>query len=378
LFDGSQEQAKEARGLLKKMGDSARSCDFEKYMAEFKEKYAANKKLMDYFTTHWEACLFDWVLCKRQEYHDGIETNNNVERHHRSFKKKWLQNRRNLRLDSVIEKATIAAEKARVEYYLSQLGASTHHRLQADRASSFLHNIPPWTASHLARRMTAGFRIADEQVQECSPLECIVKGETLAYRANLHLGNGECPDFMKWRLPCKHMWAAARHFNFDPADFPSSILNHPKMVLYLPFGSPAVQQPNRRWEEEVGNEEGVGGDKENIPPRSYCNKKTNDRLRLITNLANICAPEDEEEVFGMVDQMACAIAAKVPRSSEGLFVRADVLRDDHLYNTSRCMQANLQVASQTESSGKTQSSKRRATGVKTTQGRLLVRRKASK
>jgi len=100
----------------------------------------------------------------KQEYHDGVDTNNNVERHHRTFKEKWLQNRRNLRLDTTVERATSAAEQARVDYNLGQLRASTHHRLQADRAVEFLHNIPAWTASHLASRLRSGFRIPDNQV----------------------------------------------------------------------------------------------------------------------------------------------------------------------------------------------------------------------
>jgi len=36
LFGGSQEEAKEARDLLKRMGDSLKSADFDKYSKEFK------------------------------------------------------------------------------------------------------------------------------------------------------------------------------------------------------------------------------------------------------------------------------------------------------------------------------------------------------
>jgi len=220
----------------------------------------------------------------------------------------------------------------------------------------------------------ADFFFFRSQISSYDDLECLVNGEGHQYRANLKSGTCECPDFVKWRLPCKHMWAAVKKFDFDPTTFPESILRHPRMVLHLELDAVEVEQPNRSWRAADGGD-GLG-DKENFNPRTYANKQINDKLRLITNLANSCAPKDETRFLSDLDGLANSFSSQMSASTEGFVVRADALREDDLYNVSQSS-ASTFVQAHSQTQNRSQSRKRRVVGVKTTQARLLVRKKTS-
>eukprot|EP00967_Tisochrysis_lutea_P098552 scaffold145644_cov15-Tisochrysis_lutea.AAC.1 len=154
--------------------------------------WKSNPKVRYWLESHWLNCMPAWVAGHRTECHGGQNTNNHLEAMNRVFKAKWLGDRHDKRLDSLLQTYMTVI----IPFYIHK------YRRNQMLSISFTEQMSG-TPSEMDSFREVCVRLLFDDAQSIKP--------------SLH--------------PCKHIFAVLHHNQWTLEKLPSALLAQPHLLI---------------------------------------------------------------------------------------------------------------------------------------------------
>lgn len=204
----SQELRKSAKNGFVNLMNTCTGEAFEAGWLLYQEEWAAFPKWIQYIMHEWIGTKDRWCRAWRQTPHQGIDTNNYIERWHGQLKQRYLGLIRRQRMDYLIH---LVVDKVLPDYQ------------QQEKAAELGLVRPTMNKAELASREKA-FALEGEEaasmfeetdegyvVQSFTLLEQHYQVSSQDVENTQCIARCTCPSYLLNNVPCKHMWIIVRN-----------------------------------------------------------------------------------------------------------------------------------------------------------------------
>ncbi|KAF9189314.1 hypothetical protein BGZ51_009708 [Haplosporangium sp. Z 767] len=206
---GYMAAANEVRPLLHQIRHAKTEEELRELWDTVKERIPTSQTFIDYMEKQWinDQKLPRWAPLY-QDNHQHIDTNNLVERWHRTLKHNYMEGRRNLRADDLIYILQGVVDiQFRTEYYKATNRFDVHRLSDYEkRQKAKATAVDPEFAMTLIDITGAAngaiFVRSFENRSNVDPYAVNVN-------ADIWLNSCTCPDYQQRMVPCKHMFLVA-------------------------------------------------------------------------------------------------------------------------------------------------------------------------
>ncbi|UZJ52506.1 hypothetical protein CBS101457_001826 [Exobasidium rhododendri] len=203
----SQELRKSAKEGFIMLMNTCTSDLFDSQWIVYQEEWSAFPKWIQYVSQEWICTKDRWCRAWRQNPHQGIDTNNYIERWHGRLKKRYLGLIRRQRMDYLIhllvdkilpdyQQQEKAAELGLVCRTMNKAEKSSKEKaylLESDEAASMLDET---AEGYIVQSFTVPEKAYHIHLQDVEGAKC--------------LSSCLCPNYLLNHVPCKHMWLVVR------------------------------------------------------------------------------------------------------------------------------------------------------------------------
>lgn len=267
--------AAQKKFVLRKLDDIAMAEDeetFNKLVHAFttETELSALQHLQQYFKTEWLSCKDMWARHDRVLYYGGVNTNNMTESLNNKIKKHYFSRAFNRRVETILrmfeeeimpdfvdayEEAQRRAadttivwqdppppELCTVHRPLPVLQAlikrrAEGHRIAQDRPYLVVGSIMRMHKNDKALREVLMAKTKAGDLEPSTTLEALTaSGVTMldpawTYEVDMQQGSCTCLDWIRVRMPCKHMFAALSLLGIPFNHLPPCVINTPHLVV---------------------------------------------------------------------------------------------------------------------------------------------------
>lgn len=206
--------------MFRKISHAENKADFVTALLELKNSDVWKKslKLQDYFQKTWEPVMKKWVwFFRSSEFIVNIKTNNGLESLNGELKNCYLSKHKDKSLSGIVR---VICKEFFVEmfqkYIERNISCLSSVRNYAKEVPTYLHNRPRNFVAHCVSRIDSSmhikavmcieeFKFRVESQEYKNQFYNVIFGNTLGFPSC------ECLDWLKYRWPCKHMFAILRH-----------------------------------------------------------------------------------------------------------------------------------------------------------------------
>ena len=180
-----------------------------------------NEQVQQWLSTTWLSCPELWARSYRdQTYHSAVNTTNGVESQNKLLKNSYLPRRKNITISRL---ATVLYEEFIPDIYHKYLflnyKTSSSYRTYNDFVPSYLHGRPRQVILHCLERKSSSRKHDQSDIISQDTIVGVftIKGSSnKLHTVNFGTATGEpsctCPDWIQWRIPCKHFFAVFKFF----------------------------------------------------------------------------------------------------------------------------------------------------------------------
>lgn len=235
---------KEILQLWRKVAESENAANYQQNLdlLNSNKTFLANTKAQTYFNNTWLKVKEMWVVAFFDfDFLVNITTNNGIESQNRLLKHSYLKSHSDKSLTNILDIMIGSYLPTTLEQYeIQNSKMSENYKKYNEEIPLFLRNRPYQFVKHVCRR----YRDAEDTFSNFEELITVVgdgifevqsdsKSNT-QYQVNWREPSCKCYDFMKHKLPCKHMCAIMIFipgYSFDtlPADY----INNPFFNLNM-------------------------------------------------------------------------------------------------------------------------------------------------
>ncbi|XP_078489944.1 uncharacterized protein LOC144746767 [Ciona intestinalis] len=188
---------------------------------EQSEAYMENPKLQKYFKNVWLKEKERWVSMYRVgKMRVPVGTNNGVERQNRMLKECHIKFQVDKSLSGLVKVLHKDFLPAGYKKYIDENAlASDSYRSYLNYIPPYLHNRPPKIVKHCMKRLNNASSIPTDDVTRVGCTVFKVRSSESLLEYEVYFGSESefpkcsCPDFKKWFLPCKHMFAVFNKYD---------------------------------------------------------------------------------------------------------------------------------------------------------------------
>ena len=227
---------------LRSMAHAPRSqnpdCPFL-YVTEAKAKltdsevYKKNVQVQSWLQGTWFPEEKRWASAYREHKIDiKINTNNGVEAQNKVFKHNYLSKGTDKTLSGV---AKVIVESFCPDQYklymLKNLKLNRNIKAYNKEIPEFLHGRPHGFIKHCMQRIYSSALFSKKDIQDLGNLKFQVKSDSMkqVYDIDLSSPSCSCPDWKKFKCPCKHMFAVFENTSAEWSNLP---INYRESSLY--------------------------------------------------------------------------------------------------------------------------------------------------
>ena len=173
--------------------------------------YNSNSKLQRWVESTWLSCHKRWVYAYREEkYNICLNTNNGVESQNKLFKQIYLPRAAERSLSSIASVIinNFLADQYK-QYIIKTIKMNVAHKYYNNSIPKFLHGRPQKFVKHCLSRISNADDLEGHVVpQDLKNMIFKVKSSdgSHEYSVQIHKPYCGCPDWRRFRLPCKHMF----------------------------------------------------------------------------------------------------------------------------------------------------------------------------
>ena len=209
------------------------------YVAEAKAKllnsevYKINKQVQSWLQGTWFPEEKRWARAYREHKIDiKINTNNGVEAQNKVFKYNYLSKGTDKTLSGVAKVIIECFFPDQYKLYvLKNLKLNRNIKAYNKEIPEFLHGRPHGFIKHCMQRIYSSAFFSKKDIQDLGNLNFQVKSESMkqVYDVDLSSPTCSCPDWKKFKCPCKHMFAVFENTSAEWSNLP---LNYRESSLY--------------------------------------------------------------------------------------------------------------------------------------------------
>ena len=179
-----------------------------------------NKQVQQWLSAQWLSCPELWARAYRDlTYHAAVNTTNGVESQNKLLKYSYLP-RKNITLSRL---TTMLCEEFNPDIHHKYLylnhKMSSNYRTYNDFVPSYLHGRSRQVILHCLERKSNSRKYDTTDIvshDDATGIFCIQGSSSKLYTVDFGTLANEpscsCPDWLKWRIPCKHFFAIFRLF----------------------------------------------------------------------------------------------------------------------------------------------------------------------
>ncbi|KAI8506623.1 hypothetical protein Bbelb_160500 [Branchiostoma belcheri] len=203
--------------------------------------WKSNVKVQTWISIHWLPEAEKWVQAFRAEHMTvAIYTNNGIERQNETLKYKHLDGYKNCSLTELVTRlVTSFLPETHRKYIELNVRYSPGYSMYSSTLPNFLKNRPRDMVEHILSR----YEDARLHIDPCS---IVNKGDgvfqvksssqstyhTISFGTNNTMPSCTCTDWMRYKLPCKHLCAVFQHVpEWGWESFPSKYKDNPIFTL---------------------------------------------------------------------------------------------------------------------------------------------------
>ena len=180
-----------------------------------------NEQVQQWLSTTWLSCPKLWARSYRdQTYHSAVNTTNGVESQNKLLKYSYLPRRKNITISRL---ATVLYEEFNPDihhrYLFLNYRTSSSYRTYNEFVPSYLHGRPRQVILHCLERKSSSRKYDQSDIisQDTTSGVFRIKGSSnKLHTVNFGTSTGEpsctCPDWIQWRIPCKHFFVVFKFF----------------------------------------------------------------------------------------------------------------------------------------------------------------------
>ena len=180
-----------------------------------------NDQVQQWLSTTWLSCPKLWARSYRdQTYHSAVNTTNGVESQNKLLKYSYLPRRKNITISRL---ATVLYEEFNPDihhkYLFLNYKTSSSYRTYNDFVPHYLHGRPRQVIIHCLERKSSSRKYDQSDIVSQDTIAGVftIKGSSnKLHTVNFGTTTGEpsctCPDWIQWRIPCKHFFAVFKFF----------------------------------------------------------------------------------------------------------------------------------------------------------------------
>ncbi|KAK3745279.1 hypothetical protein QZH41_003744 [Actinostola sp. cb2023] len=223
----SLEEQKQLLDMFRNIAYAQTRDDFETYVTQLKDSVVwSNQHVKRYMETTWFPVSHRWARAFRSEDYDiNVHTNNGIEAQNKTLKYTYLARKPNKTLTSIVTTVIEEFLKGNKESYdNANSRCLSTYRAYHNSVPGFLHNRPRKVVKHCLNRINEAendfsanditmLRNSDEEDDRQTYLVNSSSDKSVSYAVDIALPSCQCKDWLKTRLPCKHMFAIIRNTN---------------------------------------------------------------------------------------------------------------------------------------------------------------------
>ncbi|KAI8513594.1 hypothetical protein Bbelb_079180 [Branchiostoma belcheri] len=240
---GVRDQQDALLKLLRAIASASTREEYYTRLNELQESdiWKSNVKVQTWISIHWLPEAEKWVQAFRAEHMTvAIYTNNGIERQNETLKYKHLDGYKNCSLTELVTRlVTSFLPETHRKYIELNVRYSPGYSMYSSTLPNFLKNRPRDMVEHILSR----YEDARLHIDPCS---IVNKGDgvfqvksssqstyhTISFGTNNTMPSCTCTDWMRYKLPCKHLCAVFQHVpEWGWESFPSKYKDNPIFTL---------------------------------------------------------------------------------------------------------------------------------------------------
>ncbi|XP_065894780.1 uncharacterized protein [Dysidea avara] len=191
------------------------ACDFHyKQSLEKLQKstvWKQHENVRNWLVGSWLNSPKRWARAFRDHnFYAAVDTNNGTEAMNKLFKYKFMPRRKSFTLSALVTQLSDRfLPDLHRNYVLQNLKGSPMYREYNDVVPNYLHGKPRSVVLHCLERKARSNRYDDEDIvlSDEDGIFKIKKLDTFKHTVNFLQPSCTCKDWIRWHLPCKHMFA---------------------------------------------------------------------------------------------------------------------------------------------------------------------------
>ena len=304
--------------------------------------YRGNAQVQSWLQGTWFPEEKRWARAYRENKIDmKINTNNGIEAQNKVFKYNYLSKGTDKTLSGVVKVIVehFCPEQYKL-YILKNLKLKKNIKSYNKEIPEYLHGRPHAFISHCLHRLQSSAVYFEKDIEDLGDLKFNVKSERLncSYHVDLSSPSCSCPDWKKYKSPCKHMFAVFENTKFDWYSLPKSYRESSVFSADSDVYNDHVQDMEVDHDHKVGktadqeNKENEAPSVAELPhhksktiqdPVKHAANITRGTLQQLRELTYLSQnTEVLTEVANDLKDLVTKLSATVPRSSEGLYLRS--------------------------------------------------------
>jgi hypothetical protein len=309
--------------------------------------YKNNTQVQSWLQGTWFPEEKRWARAYREHNIDiKINTNNGIEAQNKVFKYNYLSKGTDKTLSGV---AKVIVEcfcpEQYKQYVLKNLKLNKNIKAYNKEIPEFLHGRPHGFIKHCMQRIHSSAMYSENDIQDLGNLNFQVSSESTqqTYLVDLSSPSCSCPDWKKFKCPCKHMFAV---FENSSADWYNLPLNYRESSLYTADKDVEKNAYNGEQPEDTMEVNDTANKTESGSPHSddvepagvaqlpqkrkiikdpakHAGNITRATLQQLKELTYLSQDTDVlNDVTKELQILVTKLSASVPKSCEGIYLRA--------------------------------------------------------
>jgi len=175
-----------------------------------------------------------WARAYRDDvYHAAVDTNNGVEAMNKTLKYNYLPKGKNITLSQLV---SVLVEQFLPEmfrkYQKQNFAMSESYRSYNECVPEYLRGRPKAIILHCLSRLRKAQKFKKESIIEVNDTGHFLVNSSSGKQHEVKISNGSdspecsCKDWIRWHIPCKHMFTIFSYTRWKWSDLPSAYLHN--------------------------------------------------------------------------------------------------------------------------------------------------------